>query len=88
MTASKHASLALAALLGLLGLTIGGAFLPIGAWHVPLALFISGAKASLIVLVFMRFPRTSPLARLAFAAGLFWLGIIAALSFSDYLTRL
>jgi cytochrome c oxidase subunit 4 len=83
--ASKHASFAL---LALLALTTGGAFLPIGAWHLPLALFISCAKAALIALVFMRLPKETPLAWLAFAAGLFWLGIAAALSFCDYFTRM
>ena len=79
--------MALAALLGLLLATIGCAFLPIGAGHTPLALLISCAKCGVILGIFMRLGRATSLARLAFAAGIFWLGIIAALSLSDYLTR-
>jgi cytochrome c oxidase subunit 4 len=79
--------IALGALLGLLAATIGCAFLPIGAGHTPAALFISCAKSAVILIVFMRVGRATRLAKLAFAAGIFWFGIIAALGLSDYLTR-
>ncbi|WP_395747403.1 cytochrome C oxidase subunit IV family protein [Prosthecobacter sp.] len=87
MSLSKQPLLTLLALLALLALTVGAAYLPIGAAQLPLALLISIAKAVLIVHVFMRFSHGTGVARLAFAAGFVWLVIIATLSLSDYLTR-
>jgi cytochrome c oxidase subunit IV len=76
-----------AALLGLLVLTIGVAFLQLGRLNLPIAMLISVAKAALIVLVFMHIKGGSRLLHLAAAAGLLWLSIMFVLTMNDYLTR-
>ncbi len=87
MSLSKQHLLTFVALLVLLAITVAAACLPIGPCQLPLALLISTAKAALIILIFMRLPSASSIARLAFAAGFLWLLILTALSLSDYLTR-
>jgi cytochrome c oxidase subunit 4 len=75
------------ALLCLLGATIGGAFLPLGAGNLALALAIAAAKAGIIVLVFMEL-RAGPRLLWALAgAGVFWLAILFVLAGSDVVTR-
>jgi len=76
-----------AALLALLVLTVGAAFLPLGPWQTAAAMLISSAKAFLIVVFFMHLRKANPLLRIFAAAGVFWLGFLFALTLSDYLTR-
>ena len=79
--------LVFAALIALTLLTVGISFIDLGAWHTPVGLVIAVTKASLVALFFMHLlhsPRTS---WLAFLAGLFWFGILMALTLSDYLSR-
>jgi cytochrome c oxidase subunit 4 len=76
-----------AALIALTLLTVGVSFLELGPWHTTVGVLIGAAKATLVVLFFMHLlhsPRTS---WLAFLAGLFWFGILMALTLSDYLSR-
>lgn len=75
------------ALLLLLGLTAGVAYLPLGHFNVVLALAIALAKAALIGLYFMELLAARKLVWVFAGAGLFWLGILFTLSLSDYLTR-
>ena len=76
-----------AALLVLLGITFGAAYLPLGPFNVVVGLIIAAIKASLVGLLFMNLKRSGPLMRLAAAAGFFWLVILFALTLSDVLTR-
>lgn len=87
MTSIRRDTLTLVALMILLGITIGAAYLKLGVWHTPTAMLISLAKALLIMFVFMRFRRSGPLIMLTFGAGLFWLLIMFSLTLSDYFTR-
>lgn len=82
-----------AALLALLAATVGLAFVDVARFapglHLPLvlALGVAGLKAILIVLYFMH-ARGGPARVAMFAvAGFVWLGILAALTFADYVTR-
>jgi cytochrome c oxidase subunit 4 len=75
------------ALLLLTAATWGVAYLPLGEWHTVLALAIAFAKAALVLLFFMHLLHSTRLTWLCIGAGLFWLGIMFALTFSDYLTR-
>ncbi|MGI8435405.1 MAG: cytochrome C oxidase subunit IV family protein [Chthoniobacterales bacterium] len=75
------------ALLLLLGLTIGAAFLNLGPFNTPVAMLISLLKASLILLFFMHVRYSRPVLWLFVGAGFFWLAIMFTLSLSDYLTR-
>jgi cytochrome c oxidase subunit 4 len=68
--------------------TTGIAFIDLGAgWNTSAALAIAAGKALLVALYFMHLRASSPLTLLFAGAGIFWLGILLALTASDYLTR-
>jgi cytochrome c oxidase subunit 4 len=76
-----------AALMVLLGLTVAVYFVPLGTFGVVAALTIAFSKAVLIILYFMHVRYSSRLTMVMAGAGFFWLVILFALTFSDYLTR-
>ncbi len=76
-----------AALLALLALTIGAAFVNLGPFNTIAAMCISIAKGLLIILFFMHVRGSNHLIWVAVATGFFWLGIMFALSLSDFMTR-
>src|SRR5262245_47852710 len=68
-------------------LTWGISYIDLGPWNLVVAMAIAVSKMMLVVLVFMHgwfMPRVS---KLAFFAGIFWLGILVVLTLSDYLSR-
>ena len=75
------------ALLALVALTLGLAYVPLGAFNIVVALGIAAVKAALVVTIFMKLFRSPVLTRVAAAAGLFWLAILFSLAATDYLTR-
>lgn len=75
------------ALLVLLALTIGAAYLQLGPLNTPVAMLISLLKGGLILLFFMHVRYSRPLLWPFVGAGFFWLAIMFALALSDYLTR-
>jgi cytochrome c oxidase subunit 4 len=75
------------ALLVLLGLSVGSAYLPLGALNSPINLGIAAMKVSLIVVFFMHLRKSSALLRLAAVSSAFWLIFMFTLVFSDYLSR-
>lgn len=75
------------ALLILLVLTTGSAYLSLGVGNILTNMSISAAKAALIMLFFMNIRSSSTLVRIVAAAGLFWLSFMFVLSASDYLAR-
>ena len=74
-------------LLVLLFATVGGAYLPLGALHFPIAMAIAAAKALIIGLFFMHLLHSHRLTMVIFAASFLWLGIMIALTLADYLSR-
>jgi cytochrome c oxidase subunit 4 len=76
-----------AALMALLGATVTMAYIHLGELNIIVALTIAFIKATLIILYFMHVRYSSRLLWIFVGAGFFWLGILFALSFSDYLTR-
>jgi cytochrome c oxidase subunit 4 len=76
-----------AALLALLALTIGAAYFNLGPFNTIVAMTISVAKATLILLFFMQLRYSRPSVWIFAAAGFFWLLIMMALALSDYVTR-
>ncbi len=58
-----------------------------GPLNVVIAMTIAVIKATLVVLYFMHVRYSSRLIWLILASALFWMGILFALTFSDYLTR-
>ena len=85
--ASKRFLFTAGALLSLLALTIGAAYVNLGPFNTIAAMTISVAKAALIVVFFMEIRERGRVIWIALATGLFWLGIMFALSMSDFMTR-
>jgi cytochrome c oxidase subunit 4 len=75
------------ALLGLMLLSLGSAYLKLGAWNMGAGLVIAAIKSAIVVWLFMRLRSSGPLIRLAAVAGLGVLGILFGLSGVDYVTR-
>src|SRR4051812_3368249 len=74
-------------LMALLALTYFAAHWDLGRFGLPVALFIAGLKAGFVLLFFMELRHASGIHRVTAGVGVFWLGILMVLSFSDYLTR-
>jgi len=75
------------ALMVLLALTTGLAFVPLGSANLFVSLGIAVAKGLLVLIVFMELKGSSSLIRAAAAAGFFWLAIMIALTSADYTHR-
>jgi len=74
-------------LMALLGATVAIAYIHLGKLNMVAAVSIAVIKAVLIILYFMHVRYSSRLLWIFVCAGFFWLGIMFALSFSDFLTR-
>jgi cytochrome c oxidase subunit 4 len=59
----------------------------LGPWNTVVALVIAVFKASLVVLFFMHAKYSPRLTRVVIVGGLFWLAILLALTFSDFVSR-
>ena len=75
------------ALLGLLILTTGVAYIDLGPFNTVVALVIAVIKMSLVMAIFMHLRGSSALMRTVVIAGFFWLAILIGLTYSDYSTR-
>src|SRR5262245_31518794 len=75
------------ALMLMLALTVGIAYIHLGEWNVVVAMSIAVTKAVLIILYFMHVRYSPRLMWIYVGARFFWLGILFALTFSDYFTR-
>jgi len=75
------------ALLLLLALTTGLAFVPLGTANLFISLGIALAKALLVLILFMEIKAGSSLVRAFAAAGFFWLMIMIVLTTADYTHR-
>lgn len=74
-------------LMGLLALTVGLAYVPIGPFNTVIALTIAAIKATLVAAIFMELREHRPLVIIFAGAGFYWLAIMFWLAFADYLTR-
>ena len=71
----------------LTGVTVAVAYLDLGPWNTVAAVAIACFKAMIVVLYFMHVKYSTRLIKLTVIAGLYWMGIIFALTLGDYLTR-
>lgn len=77
-----------AALMALMILTAGLSRIDLGEWSTVVALVIAAVKALLVILFFMHVRYESQKVAWVFVvAGFFWLGILLALTMTDYLSR-
>jgi cytochrome c oxidase subunit 4 len=74
----------LAALLGLLAITVTLAYQPLGPLNGPVAVTIATLKALVVAAVFMELRPSRPLALAVACAGLCWLAILFWLSSADF----
>jgi cytochrome c oxidase subunit 4 len=68
-------------------LTVQIAFFDLGAMNTVAALAIAVFKASLVVLFFMHVKYSPKLTWAVVIGSVFWLGILLAMTMTDYLTR-
>jgi cytochrome c oxidase subunit IV len=68
-------------------LTVWAAFQNFGPFNIVIALVIASIKASLVVLFFMHARYSPGRTKLVIVCAVFWLGILLALTLSDYSTR-
>lgn len=57
------------------------------AWNIVIALLIATIKGTLVVLFFMHLRYSPKLTMVVVIASVFWLGIMFALTMTDYLSR-
>lgn len=75
------------ALLVLTATTTGVAYIDLGEFNIVVAITIAVIKALLVVMIFMHVKQSTSLTKLIVAAGVFWMVILIALTFSDYVSR-
>ena len=69
------------------GSTVAASFVDLGVLNTIVALTIATVKAVLVVLFFMHVKYSTRLTWAVVVGSVFWLGILLALTSSDYLTR-
>ncbi|HEY0797300.1 MAG TPA: cytochrome C oxidase subunit IV family protein [Acidisarcina sp.] len=69
------------------GLTVGAAFVDLGAFNPVIAILIACIKAVLVVLFFMHVFYSSRLMKLTVAAGFFTFLVLITMTLTDYLSR-
>jgi cytochrome c oxidase subunit 4 len=74
-------------LMVLTAVTVGVAFVNLGALNFPVAIAIAITKASLVVLFFMHVKYSSQLTKLFVSMAFFFLMILFGLTMTDYLSR-
>ncbi len=74
-------------LMVLTGVTVGTAFIDLGAMNTVVALVIACTKMLLVVLYFMHVRYSSRLTWAVVGGGFFWLLLLLFLTLSDYATR-
>ena len=75
------------ALLVLAALTTAFAYVDLGIFNTLIAMLIATCKMLLVALFFMHIRHSTQLTKLVVVGGLLWLGILLALTLSDFATR-
>jgi len=75
------------ALIVLLLLTLGSAYIPLGRFNTAINLAIAAAKALFVAFFFMHLRSAHYMLRIAATAGFFWLAILIGLSLTDFAIR-
>jgi len=76
-----------AALMMLTALTVGVTYVDLGEANLIVAMCIAITKATLVVLFFMHLRWSSRLIQVTVITAIVFIGILASLTFADYLTR-
>jgi cytochrome c oxidase subunit IV len=83
----KGPAIAWLGLLALFAVSLGSAYVPLGAGNVTVNLLIAAAMIAVLATFLMDLQRANSLIRVVAVAGLFWIVLMFALTFSDYLSR-
>lgn len=75
------------ALMVFTAITVGVAFVNLGALNFPVALAIAITKATLVILFFMHVNHSSKLTKLIVVTGFVFLVVLFGLTMTDYLSR-
>lgn len=75
------------ALLVLMLLSLGSAYLDLGPGNLIAGLVIATVKSGIVVWLFMRLPRADVMTRIVAIAGVAWLALLIGLSQTDFLIR-
>ena len=75
------------ALMVLTAITVGVAFINLGALNFPVALGIAITKATLVILFFMHAKWSSRLVKLVIGGAFFFLFVLLTLTMTDYMSR-
>ncbi len=75
------------ALMVFTAITVGVAFINLGALNFPVAIAIAITKATLVILFFMHAKYSSRLTKLVVGGAFFFLIILISLTMTDYLSR-
>jgi len=76
-----------AALMVLTAITVGVAFIHLGALNFPVALGIAITKATLVILFFMHVKYSSRLTKMVVGMAFFFLFVLLSLTMTDYMSR-
>jgi cytochrome c oxidase subunit 4 len=79
--------LAWVALIVLGAISLGSAYLPLGAGNLTLNLLIAAVMAVVLAVFLMDLQNAKTLIRVVAVTGLFWMIFMFTLTFSDYLSR-
>ena len=85
--ALQRLALVWAALVLAIGATLGLAYLPLGALHMPVALLIALAMAATLAAICMRLAKAPSLSMLFAIGGIAWFAVMLVLGETDYRTR-
>lgn len=77
-----------AALMLLLGLTLGSAYIAMGMFNIVMNVGVAVAKMLLVMIFFMHLRHASSLIRIFAAVGFVWLLVLLVLTVADYLSRI
>lgn len=75
------------ALIVLFTISLGSAYLPLGDGNITVNLAIAAIMIALLVIFLMDLKNAKAIVRIVAGAGLFWLILMFALTFNDYLSR-
>jgi cytochrome c oxidase subunit 4 len=75
------------ALMVLTAVTVGVAFINLGALNFPVAISIAVLKATLVILFFMHAKYSSRLTKLVIGGAFFFLFLLLTLTLTDYMSR-
>ncbi|HEY2816990.1 MAG TPA: cytochrome C oxidase subunit IV family protein [Casimicrobiaceae bacterium] len=87
MIAARRNVFAWIALLALLAMTCGSAYIPMGTFNVVVNFAVASVKALIVAFVFMQLRKDHAMVWIVAAAGLLWLAMLAGLSGADFATR-